>query len=181
MQKQIRRILMIPAIIVLVAALLFVFDVVSIDSQLPINTIAMIAAVVGGVLLTSLLSWEGVATVRGWQLPEPEEPPTTDKVIYPKAPTIIEEVEEMMDKAEAFGNKSNERVQIEIDTADAHPSMNGSNGNGAHNIDIDLEVDIAPSKPKADKPKSNGNTFNKKATDTNNAINIEIDFEDDED
>ena len=103
-----RRLLYVPLIIIFVGALLLIFNVISLDLTLPVS-IELIATV-AGVFLTVLAFMDVRATA--YEHPEPEEPPKSTKVIYPK---VLEEVVEAMSEAEDYVVKANGRVEIEID------------------------------------------------------------------
>jgi len=106
----IRRILYIPLIILLVGALLLIFNVISIDFTLPF-AIEWVAVIIGGTLVTMFLLDMRLATA-SWQQPEPEDPPKSDKIIYPKP---LENTVEAMQEAEDFMANANGRVKIAID------------------------------------------------------------------
>jgi hypothetical protein len=114
--KHFHRWLFVPAILILIAVFLVLTGRITIETGLPLNTISMIAAVVAGLVLVLAMGLEARAMVQGWELPEPEEPPTTDKVIYPKpldnAATVVEE-------AKKFSKRATEKVRIEIDVEDS--------------------------------------------------------------
>lgn len=105
-----RRLLYVPLIIVLTGALLLIFNVISLDIDLPLSIEAI--ATIAGVILTGLLIIDARATAAAWEHPEPEEPPVSTKVIYPKT---LEETVEAMQEAEDFLAKANGRVEISID------------------------------------------------------------------
>lgn len=105
-----RRLLYVPIIIVLVGALLLIFNVISLDLTFPVS-IELIAMIAGGVL-TVLAFMDVRATIAAHQYPEPEDPPKSTKIIYPK---IMEEAVESFNEAEEFVVKANGRVEIEID------------------------------------------------------------------
>lgn len=122
--KTIRRILIIPALLALVIALLVLADFISVETDLPLQSIAFYGAMIAGGLFVLLALWEGVATVRSWQLPEPEEPPTYEGVIEPKPlensrHAIEVEVIDSIEKAEDFSKRANDRVRIAIDIEEA--------------------------------------------------------------
>ncbi len=105
-----RRLLYVPVIIVLVGALLLIFNVINLDIAFPIS-IELIAILAGG-LLTILAVTDVQATVAANQYPEPEDPPKSTKIIYPK---VMEDAVESFNEAEEFVVKANGRVEIEID------------------------------------------------------------------
>ena len=117
--KNLHRWLVVPAIIILVVAFLLFTERIAIDTSLPLQTISMIAAVVAGALLLMTVGLETRNTVKSWEMPEPEDPPTSDDVIYPKELDDIAEAVESVDKAEGFSKRATERVRIEIDIEDA--------------------------------------------------------------
>ena len=123
MEKKIRRGLLFLILPIMAVVLLLLFNVINVDA-LPDNILKMIAAV-GGLMLTVLTGWESYATVKSWQMPEPEDPPTTDKVIYPEDPGYLDTVEETISKieeaqdfSERMNGRANGRVKISIDIED---------------------------------------------------------------
>ena len=114
--KTVRRWLILPILLVLVGAILLLMGKIHIDSNLPLNIIAPIAAVIAGFLLLVLIGLEAQTIAENWELPEPEDPPTSDKVIYPKP---LKKAEESMAKAEKFSKNKKEKIRIEIDVEDA--------------------------------------------------------------
>jgi hypothetical protein len=78
--KKFHRWLILPAIAMLVLVFLLLTGRITIDTTLPIRTIAPIVALVAGFILLLSMGLEARAVVRSWDLPEPEEPPTSDKV-----------------------------------------------------------------------------------------------------
>lgn len=117
--KHIHRWLIVPAILILVVAFLLLTGRVSIDTALPLHTISMVAAVVAGFVLLVTVGLETRNTVKSWELPEPEEPPTSDEVIYPKELNNVVEAVEAVEKADKFSKRATDKVRIEIDIEDA--------------------------------------------------------------
>ncbi|GAB5491313.1 MAG: hypothetical protein Phog2KO_15280 [Phototrophicaceae bacterium] len=105
-----RRLLYVPVIVLLGGALLLIFNVISLDINLPLSVEAI--AGIAGVALAGLLVMDARTTVAQWEHPEPEDPPISTKVIYPKT---IEETVDAFQEAEEFASKVNGRVQISID------------------------------------------------------------------
>lgn len=105
-----RRLLYVPIIVVLVGALLLIFNVIKLDMVFPVS-IELIAMIAGG-FLTVLAFMDVRATVAYNQYPESEDAPKSTKVIYPK---VMEEAVESFNEAEEFVVKANGRVEIEID------------------------------------------------------------------
>lgn len=105
-----RRLLYIPVIATLVAALLVIFNVINPDIELPIS--AELIASIAGVLLTGLLAVDARKTTQSWQHPEPEDPPKTEAVIYPK---MLEDTVDAIKEAENFAEHVNGRVKIVVD------------------------------------------------------------------
>jgi hypothetical protein len=114
--KHIHRWLFIPAILILIAVFLVLTGRVKIETSLPLHTISLIVAVVAGLLLVLAMGFEARTMVKGWELPEPEEPPTTDKVIYPKP---LEKAASAVQEADKFSKRATDKVRIEIDVEDA--------------------------------------------------------------
>ena len=117
--KQIRRMILLPVIAVLVIALLLVFQVITFETELPLETIATMTAVVSAILASGLLGWEVRDSTKSWEHPEPEEPPKSQKIVYPKPIETIEEAMEAVEQAEDYAKRANGRVQINIDIEDA--------------------------------------------------------------
>lgn len=116
----VRRWFIIPALLVLAGSLLVLFDVIEIYSELPVDTIATIAAVVAGVVLIVVLLLEARAIAKSWELPEPEDPPShADIIIEPKPLDRADDAEESVEQAEQFSKRATERVMIDIDIEDA--------------------------------------------------------------
>ena len=113
--KHIHRWLFVPAILILIAVFLVLTGRINIETGLPLNTISMVAAVVAGLVLVLAMGLEARAMVQGWELPEPEEPPTTDKVIYPKP---LDNAANAVQEAKKFSKRATEKVRIEIDVED---------------------------------------------------------------
>ena len=114
--NNIHRWLAIPAILILIAAFLLLTGRITIDTNLPLHTISLIAAAVAGLVVVVTMGLEARTMAKNWELPEPEEPPTTNKVIYPKP---LENVSDAMEQADKFSKKATDRVRIEIDIEDS--------------------------------------------------------------
>ena len=117
--KQIRRLILLPVIAVLVVALLVIFQVITVDTEYPLDNIATIIAFVSGALASGLLGLEARDTTKSWEHPEPEEPPKSETIVYPKELETIEEAIEAVEKAEGYAKRANGRIQIDIDIEDA--------------------------------------------------------------
>ena len=105
-----RRLLYVPIIIVLVGAMLLIFNVIDLDWNLPIS--AELIAIIAGGMLTLFAVMDMRAAASASDYPEPEEPPRTTKIIYPK---VLEDAVDSFHEAEEFVIKANGRVEIEID------------------------------------------------------------------
>jgi hypothetical protein len=116
MFSHMRRWFILPAILVLIVSVLVLTDVLEVYSDLPIELIAYATAGVAALILLTVLGLEGRAIVRSWELPEPEEPPRSKKVIEPKP---LDDAEDAVEQAETFSRRATERVQIDIDIEDA--------------------------------------------------------------
>ena len=114
--KNLHRWLILPALLLLIAAILLLTGRVEINTGLPLETIAPIVAVVAGAVLVLVMGLEVRTVVKSWELPEPEEPPTSKQVIYPQE---LDEAVESVEKADKFSKRATERVRIEIDIEDA--------------------------------------------------------------
>ncbi|MEL6309106.1 MAG: hypothetical protein AAFV98_02985 [Chloroflexota bacterium] len=106
----VRRVLYLPLLLVVAASLLIIFGVINLDINIPVSW-EIVAAIAGGLLVTMFLVDMRIAT-RSWEHPEPEDPPRSDKVIYP---TPIEDAVESIEEAEDFVAHANGRVKIAID------------------------------------------------------------------
>ena len=107
--KTLRRLLYVPVVAVLIGALLIVFKIYTYES---LESQAVIVAIVAAGLFLAMLAWEVHDITRSWELPEPEEPPKSVTIIYPKP---LDKAEEALEKAEQFANHANGRVRIRID------------------------------------------------------------------
>lgn len=105
-----RRLLYVPVVLILGGALLLIFNVITLDINLPLSLEAIAGA--AGAVLAGLLIVDTRTKVTEWEHPEPEDAPVSTKVIYPKT---IEETVEVIQDAEEFASKVNGRVQINID------------------------------------------------------------------
>lgn len=116
--KILRRILIIPVVLAMIGIGLVLAGTISVETDLPLDTIIWVmGAVLGGLLL-----WEVVALARSWQLPEPEEPPTYEGVITPRdvkhdpEPMDVEQrAVQKVEEAEDYSRQATERVRIRID------------------------------------------------------------------
>lgn len=116
----VRRWFIIPALLVLAGAMLVLFDIIEIYSELPVDTIATVAAVIAGAVLVLVLLLEARAIAKSWELPEPEDPPShADIVIETKPLNKADNAEESVERAEDFSKRATERVMIDIDIEDA--------------------------------------------------------------
>ncbi|MDQ7026581.1 MAG: hypothetical protein Q9P01_06460 [Anaerolineae bacterium] len=116
MKNNIHRWFFIPAILILIGAFMLLTGRITIETTLPLQTISMIAAAVAGLVVVVTMGLEARTMAKNWQLPEPEEPPTTDKVIYP---TPLDDTMDSLKEADKFSKRATERVRIEIDIEDA--------------------------------------------------------------
>ncbi len=116
MFSHVRRWFIFPAVLVLMVSVLVLNGTLKIYSELPVELIAYAAAGVAALILLTVMGLEGRAIVRSWELPEPEEPPRSTKVIEPKP---LDEAEESIEQVETFSRRATERVQIDIDIEDA--------------------------------------------------------------
>jgi len=114
--KKIHRWLILPAVIAILAAGLVYFEVINIETTLPLKSILMTIAVFAGGVLLIALGLEGRSVVRGWEMPEPEDPPSADYVIEPKP---MQDAIDSTDEAEQFSRRATERILIDIDVEDA--------------------------------------------------------------
>lgn len=113
--KTIRRIVIIVALISLILAALMLFGILSLPAA--DNWIARILAAVSGMLVLGGTALEAREAKQSWQLPEPEDPPTSVSVIQTKPPA--EEAVEKIEEAESFSRRATDKVRIKIDIEDA--------------------------------------------------------------
>lgn len=108
------RLIYIPLIVIFIGTILLMFNLISIDITLPISYKWL--AIIVGASLMGLLGFD--FSTRGqssWQHPEPEDPPKSEAVIYPK---VLEETVEAFQEAEHFASKIDGRVRIVVDVED---------------------------------------------------------------
>jgi len=99
-----------PIVVLLVGSLLSIFDLMHFGVRLPVS-VEVVAAIAGGILaLLAVVDMRLTTTT--YTHPEPEEPPRSSKVIYPK---VLEETVDAFQEAEEFVVKANGRVKINID------------------------------------------------------------------
>ncbi len=113
--KTIRRIVILAALIALVLTALMLLGVLSLPAD---SWIARVLAAVSGVLVLGGTALEARDAKQSWQLPEPEDPPTSVSVIQTKPP-VEEVVAEKIEEAEAFSRRATDKVRIKIDIEDA--------------------------------------------------------------
>ena len=106
----IRKLLYIPIVVLLIGTLLSIFDIMHFGVRLPVGVHTI--AIVAGIALVGWFIFDMSATATTYEHPEPEEPPRSTKIIYPRA---LEESVEALNEAEEFLVKANGRVEIEID------------------------------------------------------------------
>lgn len=106
----IRRLLYLPIVALLVGSLLSIFDLMHFGVRLPVS-VEVVAGIAGGILaLLAVVDMR--VTTTSYVHPEPEEPPRSTKIIYPK---VLEDTVESFQEAEEFVVKANGRVKINID------------------------------------------------------------------
>ena len=113
--RLIRRLLYLPLITILTIALLLILGIISINTSLPLSDMAPIVAIISGLILLLFFAMDMREATRNWQLPEPEDPPKSEMVVYPKP---LKDAVEAIEVAEEYLEKSNGRVHIEIDIED---------------------------------------------------------------
>jgi len=114
--KKLHRWLILPALVALVGAALLYFGVIAIETDLPIESIALMVGAVAGLMLLAALGMEGRNVVQSWEMPEPEDPPSADYIIEPKP---LQEALDSTEEAERFSRRATERILIDIDVEDA--------------------------------------------------------------
>jgi hypothetical protein len=114
--KKYHRWLILPALIALVGAGLLYFGIITFETSLPIDSIALTVGAVAGMVLMFALGIEGRGVVQSWEMPEPEDPPSADYVIQPKP---LQDALDSAEEAEQFTRRATERVLIDIDVEDA--------------------------------------------------------------
>lgn len=76
--------------------------------------VMLIALILGGAVLMTLVGVRVRDAVRRWDVPEPEDPPRNEAVIKPTDPPE-ERARKMMDEVEDFGERLRRRILIEVD------------------------------------------------------------------
>lgn len=118
--KKIHRWLIVPALLVLVSALLVIFGIITWETSFPLQNTALAVAVVAGAVLLLVMGIEGRSMVQSWEMPEPEDPPSADYVIQPKP---LDDAMEALDEAEQFTQRATERILIELDIEDSRDDL----------------------------------------------------------
>ncbi len=82
------------------------------------TTLHIPAGIIGIVAVSAaaLAAFVGVAEIRSWRLPDPEEPPVS-RVATPRSP--VEKAIQAMDDAHEVSTRTERKVRIRIDTEDA--------------------------------------------------------------
>jgi hypothetical protein len=111
--KTLRRVLYIPVVAILVASFLIVFKIYTHETLEPYAFWVLVATCA---VFVGLLIWEARDIVRSWDMPEPEDPPKSEEIIYPKP---LEKAQEALKTADEFAKHANGRVKIKIDIEDS--------------------------------------------------------------
>jgi len=111
--KTLRRVLYIPVVAILIASLLIVLKIYTHETLEPYAFWTLIGT---SALFVGLLIWEARDVVNSWEMPEPEDPPKYEEVIYPKE--LDKKTQEALRTAEEYAKHSNGRVKIKIDVED---------------------------------------------------------------
>ncbi|MCA9914017.1 MAG: hypothetical protein KC496_11735 [Anaerolineae bacterium] len=114
--KKIHRWLMVPALLILVSALLVLFGFITFETGFPLENTALAAAVIAGAVLLIALGIEGRSVLQSWEMPEPEDPPSADYVIQPKP---LDDAMDSVEEAEQFSKRATERILIDLDIEDS--------------------------------------------------------------
>lgn len=110
--KFVRRLILFSSIIIMALCVAIVHDVIRIDWTVDLRPVAISA----GVVALLLLSFESYKIMRSWQLPRPEDPPRSDKMIVPKEP---EKPIPVVEQAETFAKAAVRRVKISLDVEES--------------------------------------------------------------
>jgi hypothetical protein len=111
--KTLRRVLYIPVVAILIASLLIVFKIYTHETLEPYAFWVLVAT---SAVFVGLLIWEARDIVQSWEMPEPEDPPKSEEIIYPKP---LEKAKEALQTADEFAKHVNGRVKIKIDIEDS--------------------------------------------------------------
>jgi hypothetical protein len=111
--KSLRRVLFIPVVAILIASLLIILKIYTHETLEPYAFWTFVATCA---VFVGLLIWEARDIVTSWEMPEPEDPPKSEEVIYPKP---IDKATEALKTAEEYAKHSNGRVKIKIDIEDS--------------------------------------------------------------
>jgi hypothetical protein len=109
--KFLRRLILFAAMIIMAICVAIVHDVIHVDWDVDLRPVAIAA----GIIALALLGIESYKILRSWQLPRPEDPPRTEKVILPKEP---EKPVPVIEQAETFAKTAVRRVKINLDVED---------------------------------------------------------------
>jgi hypothetical protein len=110
--RPLRRVLFIPVVALLIASGLIVLKIYTHETLEPYAFWVML---VSCIMLVALLIWEARDIAVSWEMPEPEDPPKSEEIIYPKA---IDKAQDALKKAEEYAKHQNGRVKIKIDVED---------------------------------------------------------------
>jgi hypothetical protein len=105
--KTIRRVVFLLSVAVLGLGVLSLF-VSTLNVPLKVLGLLLISALVTGIVTAFI-------EARSWQLPTPEDPPTSKTII----PTVMDKVEESLKAAEEYNSRTERKVRIRIDTEDS--------------------------------------------------------------
>ena len=111
--KTLRRVLYVPVVAILIASLLIVTKIYTHETLEPYAFWVLVGTCV---FFVGLLIWEARDVVNSWEMPEPEDPPKSEEIIYPKP---LEKAQEALKTADEFVKHQNGRVKIKIDIEDA--------------------------------------------------------------
>lgn len=115
----VRRIIGLVALVVFAIAGAILLGWITLEGG---NSVATVVALVSGVMLLGVGFVEAQAVLRSWQVPEPEDPPRSDRVIMP---TLLDDDDERVEKvdkavqsveqAEDFVEQTKRRVTIDVE------------------------------------------------------------------
>lgn len=115
----VRRIVGLIALILFAIAGAFLLEWITIESNLPLDTVATVVAVGAGILLLGITAIEVQSILRSWQVPEPEDPPRSDRIIMPipldDDDERVEKAVHSVEQAEEFAEQTKRRVTIEVE------------------------------------------------------------------
>lgn len=111
--RPLRRVLFIPVVAILLASLLIVTKIYTHETLEPYAFWVLVAT---SAVFVGLLIWEARDIANSWEMPEPEDPPKSEEIIYPKS---LDKTQEAIKNAEDYAKNQNGRVKVKIDIEDS--------------------------------------------------------------